>query len=184
MFTSIYAMDPKAPPPRREQATVKRVNIVSEQRARDERQARLDAAEADRREQTRQIIAAAKAQAELIVSEAQSLAAVITAEAVAEVEARPPSVMDIIKAMAEKHGVSVAEIKGKRRNRHITVARQEAMALAYEQRPDLALPQIGRVFGRDHTTVLYAVQKSGKWRAPGLPRGEGSVARMRAFPTT
>jgi chromosomal replication initiation ATPase DnaA len=39
------------------------------------------------------------------------------------------------------------------------------MAAAYQQRPDLSLPQLGKMFGgRDHTTILYAVRKAGAYR--------------------
>ena len=129
---------------------MKRTNIAGI-RAREERQARLEA-EAARE---------ARAQAELFVQEAQA--------AVAAEEDRPIPVIDIIKATAHKHGVSIAEIRGQRRDRHLVAARHEAMKLAYEQRPDMSLPAIAKVFRRDHTTFLHAVKKGDAWRNPGRP---------------
>ncbi len=57
------------------------------------------------------------------------------------------------------YGVTLAELTGDKRTRRIVLPRQVAMYLAREL-TDASLPQIGRAFGgRDHTTVMYAVQK-------------------------
>jgi chromosomal replication initiator protein len=56
-------------------------------------------------------------------------------------------------------GLSLAELTGDKRTRRVVRPRQIAMYLAREL-TDASLPQIGRAFGgRDHTTVMYAVQK-------------------------
>ncbi|MHB1344205.1 MAG: chromosomal replication initiator protein DnaA [Thermoleophilia bacterium] len=56
-------------------------------------------------------------------------------------------------------GISTAEIKGDRRTRAVVQARHLAMYLAREL-TDASLPKIGeRIGGRDHTTVLHAVDK-------------------------
>lgn len=68
----------------------------------------------------------------------------------------------ILREVALKHGIGVDDIRGRRCYRKYTKARHEAMARVYTERPDLSLPQIGRlVGGRDHTTVLHAVKKMG-----------------------
>ena len=65
----------------------------------------------------------------------------------------------IIKIVAGRLNVSEAEIKGDRRSRNVVQARHVAMYLAREL-TDLSLPKIGeRMGGRDHTTVLHAVDK-------------------------
>ncbi|HMM48062.1 MAG TPA: chromosomal replication initiator protein DnaA [Miltoncostaeaceae bacterium] len=57
------------------------------------------------------------------------------------------------------YGVTKDELIGDRRTRRIVGPRQMAMYLAREL-TDASLPAIGRAFGgRDHTTVMYAVQK-------------------------
>jgi chromosomal replication initiator protein len=62
-------------------------------------------------------------------------------------------------------GVSIAELKGDRRTKRVVIPRQVAMYLAREL-TDASLPAIGRAFGgRDHTTVIYAVQKVGRQMA-------------------
>ncbi|MGD9570512.1 MAG: chromosomal replication initiator protein DnaA [Thermoleophilia bacterium] len=61
--------------------------------------------------------------------------------------------------VCRSHSVTLAELTGDKRTRRIVQPRQIAMYLAREL-TDASLPQIGRAFGgRDHTTVMYAVQK-------------------------
>ncbi len=56
-------------------------------------------------------------------------------------------------------GVTIDEMNGDKRTRRIVGPRQVAMYLSREL-TDASLPAIGRAFGgRDHTTVMYAVQK-------------------------
>lgn len=57
------------------------------------------------------------------------------------------------------YGVTMDELLGDKRTRRIVGPRQVAMYLSREL-TDASLPAIGRAFGgRDHTTVMYAVQK-------------------------
>lgn len=57
------------------------------------------------------------------------------------------------------YDVSLPELTGQKRTRRLVTPRQVAMYLSREL-TDSSLPAIGRNFGgRDHTTVLYAVQK-------------------------
>lgn len=56
-------------------------------------------------------------------------------------------------------GVSWKQILGSRRSWHIVRSRHLCMQAVYEQRPDLSLPQIARIFHKDHSTVCYAVYK-------------------------
>lgn len=65
----------------------------------------------------------------------------------------------ILSSVAEFTGVSVTEIMGDKRTRAIVESRHLAMYLAREL-TDASLPKIGeRIGGRDHTTVLHAVEK-------------------------
>lgn len=59
---------------------------------------------------------------------------------------------------ASAFGVKAEEIFSERRSRHIVDPRQVAMTMAYLYTPS-SLPDIGRTFDRDHTTVLHAVRK-------------------------
>ncbi|MCL8026717.1 chromosomal replication initiator protein DnaA [Nocardioides sp. BSK12Z-3] len=65
----------------------------------------------------------------------------------------------IIAQTAAYFGLSIDELTGPSRGRHLVMARQIAMYLCREL-TDLSLPKIGAEFGnRDHTTVMYADRK-------------------------
>jgi hypothetical protein len=56
--------------------------------------------------------------------------------------------------------ITISQVKGAGRRRDVVAARQKAMWVVRQERPDLSFPAIGRWFGgRDHTTVLHAVRK-------------------------
>ena len=68
------------------------------------------------------------------------------------------------------YSVSLQELTGDKRTRRIVGPRQVAMYLSREL-TDASLPAIGRAYGgRDHTTVMYAVQKVARQMG-----GEGQV---------
>lgn len=67
-------------------------------------------------------------------------------------------VPDIIRACADFYGVSRRNILSHRRTQAVARPRQVAMFLA-KTMTLCTLPQIGGMFGRDHTTVIYAVRK-------------------------
>ncbi len=65
----------------------------------------------------------------------------------------------IIAQTAAYFGVSLEDLTGPSRGRHLVMARQIGMYLCREL-TSMSLPQIGREFGgRDHTTVMYADRK-------------------------
>ena len=65
----------------------------------------------------------------------------------------------ILKSVATEFKVTLAELKGPRRHRNITVPRQIAMYLVREL-TDESLPQIGNLFGgRDHSTVINSLKR-------------------------
>jgi len=65
----------------------------------------------------------------------------------------------IIGQTAAYFGLSIDELTGPSRGRHLVMARQIAMYLCREL-TELSLPKIGQQFGgRDHTTVMYAERK-------------------------
>ena len=67
----------------------------------------------------------------------------------------------VVALAAEDHGVTPEDILGTRRKRAITRARWTAVGMVYIARPDLSLPTIARLFGLDHTSVLYALDQLG-----------------------
>ena len=71
----------------------------------------------------------------------------------------PVSVATIKQVVSEAFGIPVLELESPKRSQVVVAPRQLAMYLCREL-TDATLPAIGREFGgRDHTTVLYAVQK-------------------------
>lgn len=71
----------------------------------------------------------------------------------------PVSIEAIQEAVADHYTISVEEMKGKRRDKHIVFPRQVAMFLIREE-TESSLPVIGAAFGgRDHTTALHAIEK-------------------------
>jgi len=73
------------------------------------------------------------------------------------------TIENIQKVVAEYYRIKVADLKSKSRARSVTRPRQVAMALAKEL-TNKSLPEIGRAFERDHTTVLNACREVPKFR--------------------
>ena len=69
------------------------------------------------------------------------------------------TVDQIQKRVASFYNVKVSDLKSKKKNKTFILPRHSAMYLT-RSLTDLSLPEIGRHFGgRDHTTVLHAIQK-------------------------
>lgn len=68
------------------------------------------------------------------------------------------AVKDIVDEVLNEHpGWSWEDIKSKRRNRALVAVRHACMKEVHRQRPDLSFPQLGRIFNRDHSSLLHAV---------------------------
>ncbi len=68
----------------------------------------------------------------------------------------PGRVVDLV---AKKFNLTVEKLLGRNRSRDVALPRQIAMYLLREE-VNLSLPQIGETLGgRDHTTVMYAIEK-------------------------
>ena len=72
--------------------------------------------------------------------------------------------LDRVVAVCAAHGATVGEVLGRSRVPRIVVARHAAMAMIrglrseFTERTIYSYPEIGAMFGRDHTTVMNAVQ--------------------------
>jgi chromosomal replication initiator protein len=100
-----------------------------------------------------------------VIAHASLLAKPIGAELIAEVvpqparRADPTPVEEIQQRVAERFGISRAELVGSSRAATPLRARQVAIFLTREL-TDLSLPQIGRLYGgRDHSTVLNSLRR-------------------------
>ncbi|HKZ13884.1 MAG TPA: chromosomal replication initiator protein DnaA [Solirubrobacterales bacterium] len=100
-----------------------------------------------------------------VIAHASLLAKPLSSELIAEViprttrSAQATSVEEIQQQVAERFGISRAELIGASRAATPLRARQVAIYLTREM-TDLSLPQIGRLYGgRDHTTVLNSLRR-------------------------
>ena len=83
----------------------------------------------------------------------------ILADLLTAQQPRPITPQVILEATSKKFGIPVEEIIGKKRQRPLVTARQVAMYV-FRELTDLSYPAIAREFGgRDHTTVIHAVEK-------------------------
>ena len=72
---------------------------------------------------------------------------------------KPRTDDELLAEMAVILGFSVEALRGKSRQRPLVTARQQAMYV-FRELTDLSYPSIARLFGgRDHTTVIHAVDK-------------------------
>jgi len=69
----------------------------------------------------------------------------------------------IIRAVCDKYDVTLDELRGNGRNKNITTARHECFyrfrhEIKQMGRP-LSLPEIGKAFCKDHTTVMHGINR-------------------------
>ena len=87
------------------------------------------------------------------------LAKEVLHELIALKKPRPITPNVILDTTAEMFGLSKEDIIGQRRHRPLVTARQIAMYV-FRELTELSYPAIAREFGgRDHTTVIHAVDK-------------------------
>lgn len=87
------------------------------------------------------------------------LAARVLDDVIADTRPRPITPDIILETTATLFGFSVDEIRGASRRRPLVTARQVSMYV-FRQLTEMSYPAIAREFGgRDHTTVIYAVEK-------------------------
>jgi len=87
-----------------------------------------------------------------------------------------PSIDDIINAACAATAISRPQFHGVRRPAHLAYARQIAAHVAHVH--GYSYPQIGRAFGRDHTTVLHSVRKIEALRDAGHVGIVAALARV------
>ena len=75
---------------------------------------------------------------------------------------RRVSIDDVLNAVAEYYRISLDDLRGKQRDKHIVVPRHVAMYLM-RQETEASLLEIGQALGgRDHSTVLHGCEKIGR----------------------
>lgn len=90
-----------------------------------------------------------------------------------------PDAMNIIREVADRYGVSVEMMRGKKHPRMLFEARANIYARLREER-SLSYPQIGRLMGmRDHTTIIHAVSEERRARDIALIYGHKEKTKCR-----
>lgn len=64
---------------------------------------------------------------------------------------------DLVVGVAGRYGLSVSDLLGHRRGQILDVARRDLYTCLYGS--GFGYSEIGRLLGRDHTTILHAVRK-------------------------
>jgi chromosomal replication initiator protein len=89
------------------------------------------------------------------------LAEKVLSDILSDRQPRPVTADMILAATSAMFGFSEEDLRGKSRRRPLVTARQVGMYVVREM-TDLSYPAIAREFGgRDHTTVMHAVEKVG-----------------------
>ena len=70
---------------------------------------------------------------------------------------RREQMMQVVARVAGEHGVTVADIMSRSRKANLVLARYDAIASVERQFPGISSVMLGRLFGRDHTTILHAL---------------------------
>jgi chromosomal replication initiator protein len=87
------------------------------------------------------------------------IAAQVLGQTIKEKVTKNVNVNEILKAVCIYYSVKAQDLKGKRRNRELVIPRQVAMYLMKEI-TDMPFMTIGEFLGgRDHTTIMYGVDK-------------------------
>ncbi len=63
----------------------------------------------------------------------------------------------ILSMVSQKYGISVEDLKSRKRTSNIASARHISVYII-KKLTDRSLPAIGRVFGRDHTTIINSIE--------------------------
>jgi chromosomal replication initiation ATPase DnaA len=75
-------------------------------------------------------------------------------------------ILAIVADEAVKAGIGSSDIFGPCRLARIVRARHGAMKRVHEALPDKSYPELGRIFGRNHASVMYAL---GAYRRKAKP---------------
>jgi len=66
--------------------------------------------------------------------------------------------LGIITATALPYGFTLSDMLSHARNRPVRVIRQAAYSRVERERPLMSLTQMGRLFNKDHSSVLHGIQ--------------------------
>ena len=87
----------------------------------------------------------------------KEMAQVCISDMITADESPAMTVENIITNVCKKYGLSEEDIKGRKKTKEIAMARHICIYIIRKM-TDLSLPAIGRILGRDHTTVMSSIQ--------------------------
>ncbi|WP_425348073.1 helix-turn-helix domain-containing protein [Tianweitania sediminis] len=65
----------------------------------------------------------------------------------------------MIAEVAELYGCTFSEVVSDKRQRNIVDARHAAIRAVRTANPHMSLPEIGRIFNRDHSTIFHSLKQ-------------------------
>jgi chromosomal replication initiation ATPase DnaA len=69
----------------------------------------------------------------------------------------PREIVDVVRAIADKHSIEWTKIFGRRRTKTIVIARQEAYSELYKL-GKYSSTDLGKFFARHHATILHGIK--------------------------
>lgn len=66
---------------------------------------------------------------------------------------------DFAKALCAERGITYAQLVEENRRKDMAVIRKEIIRATHEKFPTCSMPQLGKIFKRNHTTILWCVGK-------------------------
>lgn len=98
-------------------------------------------------------------EAERLERENEQLRGALGDQAIMTITPKKPVHEIISEVLANFPQVTLKQIRGCQRTKAIVYPRHLIMYELYIQRPDMSLPAIGRVLGKDHTSCLFGIRK-------------------------
>ena len=91
---------------------------------------------------------------------------------------RYPRLTHIVSAVSLLTGVSILDLRSRRRGKREAEARHLVCYLAREM-TILSYPQIAKQLDRDHTTIMHGVQRVEKWLADNKPGLDEDIKELK-----
>jgi hypothetical protein len=78
-----------------------------------------------------------------------------------QLQTKRTHIKHLIATAAAANGVTYEAIMSRARPRDVCRARFDAIAAVVNAYPDMSFPRVGKIFGRDHSSVMHALMKRG-----------------------
>ena len=93
----------------------------------------------------------------------------------------PDWAKDVVREVCHRHDVPIHDIFGKAKTRLVAAARREAIYRVKFEKPSVSSGQLGHWFGRDHSTILFALARYQElYGAPVLSISGSALTHRRA----